>query len=783
MRYGMFSAALLGATALAAGTACAQSVDRRTFASPPPIYKPAITLTEGSGNPLPTLEEGAEHVVSALGGGGVMISPDGDPSRRKSGDPASMAKLRVGLLDKYAEGATPWLPRALPGEAMFGSYLADGGKGPKRPSLGYLTPEWFAQTRKALDVVAKAKGFAVYYDETGFPSGNADYTIPANYHRKLLRRNETTVSARQPFVLDWRDGQAPVSVVAWNPSTGERVDLLAQAKDKRIAWTGALGHWRVQSFYVDTAAAGGFAPEYYGSADYLDPEATSWFIAHAYDPVFDGLRRYFGPVIKYAFFDDVGFFPDERTWNPAVAARFEKLTGKPAALYYPALWEDIGPDTAAARVGFFKARAEIIGETFPKMIADWSQAHGIRATGHSPGNYDLQPTDMYGDPFKFYAHTDVPTADVLWGYGFARNGFKLISSVSAARDLPETAAEAFSVDNDAIGYKRLIELYVRGFNLFVLGGRNPSKPLGTPQQLTDWAGRSSYLLRGGRHVADVAVVFPIESLQAFYAFDAPGHSPEMPHGTYAYRDADYQAVGEMLLSGLHRDFTFVHPDALGSDKLQVAGNTLVMQNRVNREQYRVLVLPGGDVISVSALRKIRQFWEAGGAVVATSLLPTRSAEFGQDAEVRAIVSAMFGANGMSDAADPAIHTSSGGGRALFLRQPSEAALGRAFDRLGIPADVSLAGPVPTAGGGVVGYTHRVRDGRHIYYFGNSSDAAVDATVTLRGHLSRPQLWNPHDGKVMAIRDVRYRKGPHGEVTEFRLKIAPVSAMAVVGKGG
>ena len=122
-------------------------------------------------------------------------------------------------------------------------------------------------------------------------------------------------------------------------------------------------------------------------------------------PLVDGLGGYFGSVIKYTFFDDVGFFPDEHTWNPAVAARFEQLTGKPAALYYPALWEDIGPDTAAARIGFFKARAEILGETFPKMIADWARAHGVKVTGHAPGNYDLQPTDMYGDPFKFYAHT------------------------------------------------------------------------------------------------------------------------------------------------------------------------------------------------------------------------------------------------------------------------------------------------------------------------------------------------------------------------------------------
>jgi isoquinoline 1-oxidoreductase beta subunit len=30
----------------------------------------------------------------------------------------------------------------------------------------------------------------------------------------------------------------------------------------------------------------------------------------------------------------------------------------------------------------------------------------------------------------------------------------------------------------------------------------------------------------------------------------------------------------MLVSSLHRDFTFIHPDAMGSDKLRVEGQTL-----------------------------------------------------------------------------------------------------------------------------------------------------------------------------------------------------------------
>jgi hypothetical protein len=776
MRHALFATAALVGMGLVQ-PALAQRIDAKTFASPPAQYRPTVTLDEGSGYKGP-LDVVAKRAIVELDAGGILINPQGDPGRKKPFDTAGLLKQPIGLLDRYPAHATPWLPKALPGEARFGSYLSDGKAGPgEAPSLGYMTPQWFSAVQGVLDQAKRNGRYVTYYDEAGFPSGSADGTIPAKYYRKLIRREEATVSGSQPYHLDLTIGDRPVAVVAFNTANSERVDLLAAAKGDRIDWIAPFGNWRVQRFYVSTAAAKGMSPDYYAAADYLDPEATQWFIQASYARAHQTLGKAFGETIKFTFFDDVGILMDEKTWNPAIAQRFEALTGKPAALYYPALWEDIGPDTAAARVGFFKARAEILGETFPKLVTDWAHAHGVRSTGHAPGNYDLQPTDTIGDPFKFYRYTDVPMADVLWGVGFARGGFKLISSVSAERDLPLTAAEAFSIDNDANGYRRAIELFVRGFNHFVLGGRQPSKPVGTGADLVRWTGRSAYLLQGGRHVADIAVMFPIESLQAFYSFNAPQNSADLPTGAYAYAEADYQAVGEMLLSDLHRDFTFVHPDALAGDKLQVKGPTLEMDNKINREQFKVVLVPGGEVVSVAALAKIKAFWDAGGAVIATSKLPSRSAEFGQDAKIAALVTAMFGGQ---DVAAGAIHRNGAGGRAVFIAQPSPERLGQALDALKLEPDVRFDSPILTKGVGVFGYTHRRRDGRDVYYFGNSSDAAVQTQVSVRGRLDKAAFWNPHDGKTSPISDLRHLNGPDGPVTQFSMRVDGLSSLAVVG---
>ena len=784
-------ASLLAALAAAALSAGAQEqapqapsgLDESVFREVPAQYRPTVSTDDGAGYNAP-LEEAARRAILELDAGGIMFNPQGDPARERPMDMAAIARLPLGLLDRYPEGASPWLPKALPGEARFGSYLADASAGPGKPaSLGFMTRQWFDTARKMLELAHQHGRTATYYDEAGFPSGGADHTIPPKFFRKLLRREEMTLSGSQTYELKLAANPGLVALLALDARTGERIDLAALARDGLVQWRAPMGRWRIQKYSVITAAAAGSRIDYYGAADYLDAEASRWFIEHSYERVERELAPQFKGTVKFTFFDDVGIFPEEKTWHPAIAARFERITGRPATLYYPALWEDIGPETAAARVGFFKARAELLGETFPRLITEWAHAHGVQSTGHAPGTYALQPTDMVGDPFKFHAHTDVPMVDALWGLGHARGGFKIISAVAAERDLPLAAVEAFSVNNSDNGYRRTIELLVRGINHFVTGARQPSKPRGTSADFNRWAGRASYLLQGGRHVADIAVLYPVESLQAFYAFDTPDNPAQLPNGMHVYRDADYQAVGEMLLTSLHRDFCFVHPDALAGDKLQVRGRALELQNEVNREQFRAIVLPGGEVVSAAALAKVRAFYDAGGSVIATSLLPSRSAEFGRDAEVQAQVQAMFGAPADARAPQPAVRRNAQGGQAVFIAKPSPKALDAALTGLGLAADVALRGrPVPTSGNGVFGYLHKRREGKDIYFFGNSSDTRIDTKVTLRGRITELQWWNPHDGSVTAVTGARYRKAAGGTVTDFDLALPPIATLFVVGKG-
>jgi hypothetical protein len=198
-----------------------------------------------------------------------------------------------------------------------------------------------------------------------------------------------------------------------------------------------------------------------------------------------------------------------------------------------------------------------------------------------------------------------------------------------------------------------MEQYAKGINNFVQHGvwynldnitylpelsyRNPRYAEGLPAYNT-YIGRLNVLLQQrGRHVADIALLYPIATLQAGYRFDGP-LSPYS--GGVPVPEADYIYLGELLSTQVCRDFTFLHPEVL-DERCAVEGDSLKLNNQINFEDYKVVILPGHRTIRWSNLQKLKEFYDKGGKVIATGQLPSKSAEFGHDAEVAATIKAMF----------------------------------------------------------------------------------------------------------------------------------------------
>lgn len=775
---------------------------RELFRDPPFEYRAIFPFLGAGGTTFTesrSVKQQLDDIYNTYGFGGVIVSPTADIPfvEKKTGvQPGYIKHVGNGLQPTLPAGASPWT-MTLPEGALPYSYKQSETKkdtSKPLPLPGYLSKEYFAQLREILDYSKQSGRKVIWYDEVGYPSGIANHTTPEKYYRKLLDKTEEVVkgpcSVRK---LVSRDGIL-MAAVAMNTKTLERINLSTCINNNILNWKAPAGEWKVMLFYCVTAQSYGTDVDYHVTTDYMDKEAVSWFIDKVYEPHAKEVGNYFGNTLYQTFYDDVGLFDDEKTWTVTFNEKFKERTGIDPALYYPALWENIGPETDAARIAFFDTRSELLADGFPKLVTDWGNRNGIEVSGHCPGNYDPQPVDMNGDPFKFYRAQPIPMVDVIFAYPTGRDGFKLISDGADFYDKPIVAAETFNSFAPAglkAGYRRLMELYIRGINRLMGSGIPVTDGADNPTAFSEWVGRSSMLLQGGRRVSDIALFYPIADLEAFYRFDAPEYTAEMRWGTFIPDYADFMGVGEMLLGQVHRDFTFLHPDFLLSDKVTIDGSTLKLTNTTNSQNYKVLLLPGQKVISLEALKKIKVYYDAGGIVLATSMLPSKASglvgnnhmALANDKQVQAIIKEMFGIDSTAPMPQgvPAIRKNNKHGKAVFIAHPEAQLLTEILGKLNVAPDVFFEGnPAPMSAGGLLSYIHKEKDNQEIYYFANSSDDRVDTFVQLRGKI-RPELWNPSDGKISSIAGVTYIMRNGIEYTRFPLKLDAVTAAFIVSQ--
>ena len=300
----------------------------------------------------------------------------------------------------------------------------------------------------------------------------------------------------------------------------------------------------------------------------------------------------------------------------------------------------------------------------------------------------------------------------------------------------------------------------------------------------DFAGRSTFLLQGGRRVADIALLFPIQSLEAWYAWETgrPRCGKDVPPGT------DYNRIGDLLTGQIRQDFTFLHPEDFVTDKYQIGNGQIKLNTPSTGQTYKLLIMPSGKVLSVETLRKIRDYYRSGGKILATNLLPSRSAEFGQDAEAVALVREIFGIDPEAPMPARQVSSSNENGAAIDSLLPDPDVRVDPVETLaaaGLPGQPLLGverfRDLPADELGMFSYIHKQKEGQDIYLFANSTDKPVDTQVSLKGKL-KVEKWNPHTGTIGKWEDVEYDRNADGTIyTRIRLTLEPVSAVFTIGK--
>ena len=595
----------------------------------------------------------------------------------------------------------------------------------------FLSEAYFDRFQDVLNSARELDMEVILYDDLDYPSGMAGGKME-KLHPDLCRKRLDKIE-RQVTGPGRVDESVPenalMSIVAMNTGNLERVDLRSFIEDGRLQWTVPPGTWKLMYFTLVTDVN----YKKYLIADPLDTLAVRKMIEYTYDAYYDRFSSYFGNTIKMTFFDDVGFWRYPRTWTGAFNDKFRELNGFDPEPWYPALWYDIGPETEAIRYKFFLTRAELLAEGFPKLVAQWARDHGVKDTGHPPGNYDPTPIDMNGDIFKFYRYTSIPLTDVIKWYQWGQEGHKLISSAADYYDRPLVSTEIYGAFKEAefdslMLYRAMMDLFVRGVNLVIPHGMwyDPEKvyiqPLVSPESekiapalpaYSEYVGRSSLLLRGGRRVSEIGLIYPFESLAGWFRFDDPANPRQ---GFFVSPETDYLEIGAMLTNDIRRDFTFIHPEFLLEEKYLVHDGQLTLDNVENFQTYSTIILPGCNIISWKTLEKLKHFYDSGGLILSTTQLPFKSSELGKDSLVIDLVQSIFGIDPRNQTRISEITSNRNehGGRSTFIPRPDVPALASVIDQHAPPADVSFTpNPVLSSDFGKFSYIHKKHRGNRI----------------------------------------------------------------------
>ncbi|HEX9386114.1 MAG TPA: glycosyl hydrolase [Anaerolineales bacterium] len=743
--------------------------------------------------------------------------------------------------------------KGMPGIILHGRYGLE---------TSYIGETYLDRIHFAVEEAQKLGLKTWIYDEMNWPSGTADKRVlqarPDLAERYIECINMTVrgpwftyLTGADSRYLDFEKSRPVAAFAISLDKPGEVIDLTPNLSfENVIPWEAPAGNWRL--LYIVEKIA-----DYY--IDALNPEATKEFLRHGYDP-------YASAVDGKMTSQMLGFYTDEPAmhyylsggdtaivpWTKEMFRRFQARNGYNLRPRLPDLFFDIRPDSARVRYDFYNTLTDFYSQAFYQQIHEWCEKHNVLFTGHLLYEEGLRRLiRVEGNLFKHYQHMDVVGVDHLYPIIGNRDrpdehvAMKVGSSAAHQLGSPRLLCESFGgifMDATMQRMKWIADWeYVLGVNLLnphgfhytLEGPRKRDWPPSMFYQYPWWGyygdfsnyiSRLSHLLSGGKHVAKVAVLWPMNAMFATY-------TPQTHNALGDRIERDFNTLTDLLLR-LHYDYDYLDEDMLAN--AEVEGNTI----RIRDEAYELLVLPPMAHLKLSTLEKLERFTAQGGRALGMIFLPNKA--FSKDGSVTELtdisdrVRALFGVDPGDTQQNFQNQTGlellekeiSGGGKTAFLqsyalarqlpmriqeqlRAPgktespffvieSEEKTSRYFfapekgereeitdevnaeresvaDRLG-EALSNLIKPDVSIDNREVFYLHRQKDGQDIYFIINPTYTAQKAQVSLPGQV-QPVQWDPSTGAERLIAPSQVIENH----TRFNLELSPVGSAFILVK--
>lgn len=245
----------------------------------------------------------------------------------------------------------------------------------------------------------------------------------------------------------------------------------------------------------------------------------------------------------------------------------------------------------------------------------------------------------------------------------------------------------------------------------------------------------------------IAVLYPIHTMQSGHYMDGPlGHYK----GGVEIPGLDYVDVGVNLSDHLGYDYMFLHPEVL-DEQCIVRENEIFLNNKIQYNAFSTLIVPGCRTISLSNLTKMKEFADAGGTVIFTTVLPEKATIKADDEKVKRVVGQMIRDK-----------------KAIFIEEPSVRNLANVLDPLSSSFSLRFKGEERLQN------MHKIWEGRDLWYFANPSERSKNAEIEIEGE-RRLEIWDPHTGKTGKAIEVNHKDGK----TSFRLSLDKSKSVFVV----
>lgn len=572
-----------------------------------------------------------------------------------------------------------------------------------------------------------------------------------------------------------------MSIVGMNVESKALNDLTEFVKDGKLSVTApkGSGDWKILFFMLRKVENELLKKT--GSVNFLSKEASKKFIEISYKHYVYNYPEYFPDMIDTAYMANINIanINGGIAWTKDFNEKFEEKYGFKPTLLYPALVYDIGEDYAFSKNALYSFRSELLVEGFLKAMDEFADDSKIKLIGNPYAFQSLVPTEYCGDFIKFFKYIDVPVFDGLSNYAVSKKYIKLVSSASYNHGKNITSANLFSpyeILDRNIMYKTILETYSKGVNQVYLSSiYNSSENLSNNDLfnqphlsryipgLNTLISRLNTFMQKGETVVDVGIVYPIETLN--YAYTPGSNSREsIPY-------ADYIDIGEFLHQDLQVDFMYLHPDYIKEKGI---------------DKYSLIVLPGSKVTSVETLKILKDYYDKGGKIIATYMLPEKAVEKGKDNEVRELIEHIFGKDVYSAASKGIVYknTNKNSGQAYFISS-YEYGTNEYFKNLDLlelavneaikVRDISFNAN-ENMYKSIVSYTHKRTDNEDIYLIANTGSEKFSGTVVIKGK-HHPVLLDPHTGEI-SIPEYKNHKYKGENVTSIYLDIDSISCKII-----